>query len=87
MKNQSEKHPYGCSAYEIGADFDFDLTLNFGDYVYLAFYLVAILPFVAAGKIIMQISGLLTRFPLNRQEDKQSSFSSNKLHTVFSKFF
>jgi len=44
MKTTSVKHPYNCPAYDISADFDFDLTLNKSDYLFLLGHFLVIMP-------------------------------------------
>lgn len=56
MKTLPPKTTYHCSMYDISADFDFDFTLTPGDYLYIAIYLLFVLPFsllkAFTGKVI-----------------------------------
>lgn len=58
------KPDYGSSAYDYNFDFDFDLELNLIDYLLLAFYLVAVFPFVLLTRLIktsyQRISGKIS---------------------------
>lgn len=71
MNEHTDKPDYGPSAYDLSYDFDFDLELNFFDYLLLTLYLVTVFPFVLLTRFFKRTYQLFSRKTKN-QTNKQS---------------
>jgi hypothetical protein len=87
MKTVVKKNLYVPSAYEVSCDFDFDLHMNFRDYLFVGFYLVFVWPLLLFGKLVTLPVLLLFR---KKEEEKRRELPQNpgnKVAVFFSKFF